>query len=201
MTGAIASVALAFALGGCGSISIGVEHEHDSPAPAPTGSTVARSAGPRAPATTRAPTVAHAQVRPAATTLPEVSAACVQVVRAGHETAYSLCADVLFAFDRATIRPGAAQALGQVARSIARRFAGGTLSIDGHTDSAGSPEYNRQLSRARAEAVKRWLVAHGHIPAGRITVHGYGETRPAASNAGGAGRAHNRRVVVAVTAA
>ena len=49
----------------------------------------------------------------------------------------------------------------------------------------------------RATAVKRWLVEHADIPASRISAHGYG-TQPAAANADAAGRARNRRVVIAV---
>jgi OOP family OmpA-OmpF porin len=49
-------------------------------------------------------------------------------------------------------------------------------------------------------AVKRWLVEHAHIPARRISARGYGENRPAATNASSSGRARNRRVMIGVAA-
>lgn len=65
--------------------------------------------------------------------------------------------------------------------------------IAGHTDSNGDEIRNLQLSTARAEAVRAWLVAKGIEPR-RLTTHGFGEARPVADNATDAGRAKNRRV-------
>ena len=41
------------------------------------------------------------------------------------------------------------------------------LTIEGHTDSSGSSDYNLKLSLQRADAVKTWLLANG-IEAGRL---------------------------------
>lgn len=49
--------------------------------------------------------------------------------------------------------------------------------IEGHTDSRGSDEYNMNLSYARAQAVKNYLVEKHHIDTDRLLVKGFGETQ------------------------
>jgi outer membrane protein OmpA-like peptidoglycan-associated protein len=67
------------------------------------------------------------------------------------------------------------------------------ISIEGHTDGQGTPAYNLDLSRRRAESVKAWLIAHG-VAAERIEASGFGDTKPLTTNKTAAGRAANRRV-------
>ena len=67
------------------------------------------------------------------------------------------------------------------------------LSIDGHTDSTGTAERNRVLSKERAEAVRNALLAKG-IAAERLAAQGFGPDQPLADNGSEAGRAKNRRV-------
>ncbi len=67
------------------------------------------------------------------------------------------------------------------------------LEIQGHTDSQGSSEYNRNLSQKRAESVKFYLVEKG-IDSSRLNAVGYGEEYPIADNSTAAGREKNRRV-------
>jgi outer membrane protein OmpA-like peptidoglycan-associated protein len=67
------------------------------------------------------------------------------------------------------------------------------VEIGGHTDNQGSRSYNQELSQRRAQAVFEWLVRNG-IDAGRMTVRGYGLTRPIASNDTPEGQAQNRRI-------
>jgi OmpA-OmpF porin, OOP family len=71
------------------------------------------------------------------------------------------------------------------------------LSIEGHTDSVGSDDYNLGLSQRRAEAVKNALVAKG-VATERIVTKGLGKKFPIASNATAQGRQLNRRVEVVV---
>jgi outer membrane protein OmpA-like peptidoglycan-associated protein len=67
------------------------------------------------------------------------------------------------------------------------------IELMGHADSVGSDEYNLQLSRLRAEAVARYLVSKGISPE-RISVEGYGSSRPIGKNDTEEGRSKNRRV-------
>jgi len=67
------------------------------------------------------------------------------------------------------------------------------VQISGHTDNTGSRGLNMRLSKARADAVKDYLVARGIEPS-RISTAGYGPDRPIASNKTAEGRAKNRRI-------
>lgn len=71
------------------------------------------------------------------------------------------------------------------------------LEISGHTDSDGTPEFNRTLSAARAEAVRDHLVAQG-IAADRLATIGFGDTKPLAANDSDANKALNRRTEIKV---
>ncbi|MDE8650760.1 OmpA family protein [Novosphingobium album (ex Liu et al. 2023)] len=72
--------------------------------------------------------------------------------------------------------------------------------IDGHADSTGSAQYNRQISLRRAEAVRDAMQGGGMAP-DRLKAIGYGEDRPIESNGTVQGRRENRRVVILVTPA
>lgn len=65
--------------------------------------------------------------------------------------------------------------------------------VEGHTDSTGSPDFNRKLSKQRAESVVKYMASKG-IAKARIEPHGYGPDRPIADNAYDDGREANRRV-------
>lgn len=81
--------------------------------------------------------------------------------------------------------------------------AGGRITLRGHTDSAGSDAANLRASRARAEAVRDWLVERG-VDEARIAVIAMGEQNPIRPNAlpdgseNASGRAANRRVDIVV---
>jgi outer membrane protein OmpA-like peptidoglycan-associated protein len=66
--------------------------------------------------------------------------------------------------------------------------------IVGHTDTAGSLDYNLKLSRQRAQAVVDALVKDHGIAAGRLSAHGIGPLSPAVTNRSEAGKGQNRRV-------
>ncbi len=69
--------------------------------------------------------------------------------------------------------------------------------VAGHTDSKGLAAYNERLSEERAMSVKQFLVDNG-IAADRLTVVGYGESKPIATNDTEEGREANRRVEFSV---
>lgn len=73
-----------------------------------------------------------------------------------------------------------------------------SIQIDGHTDSVGDSTSNLALSKARADAVKNWLVANAGstFPQERIRTRGYGDAMPVADNKSASGRAQNRRVEI-----
>ncbi len=73
-----------------------------------------------------------------------------------------------------------------------------TVQINGHTDNVGNPQSNLELSKARAEAVKKFLMtnAPANFPAERVVTRGFGDTQPVADNSTAAGKAQNRRVEI-----
>src|SRR5712692_7219725 len=95
------------------------------------------------------------------------------------EIRIDLAADVLFDFDKYTLRPAANESLKKVAQVVAQ-YPDAPLAIEGHTDGKGTHAYNMTLSDNRAVAVKKWLVEHGGAKASRITTKGWGETKPVA---------------------
>jgi OOP family OmpA-OmpF porin len=69
------------------------------------------------------------------------------------------------------------------------------VEIQGHTDSFGADEFNRQLSERRASAVQQYLLANiDDLGQTQITAVGYGETVPLANNETPEGRTRNRRI-------
>lgn len=67
------------------------------------------------------------------------------------------------------------------------------MTIDGHTCSLGSNEYNLDLSQRRAASIAKYFVGKGAI-ATSLDFNGYGEARPKMPNTSGSGRTMNRRV-------
>jgi len=94
---------------------------------------------------------------------------------------------VTFAFDSAELTPRAARVLEELARALrSEQLQGSRILIEGHTDAIGDEAYNLELSRARADAVRRFLAARDVDPA-RLEVVGRGQAelldpeRPAAA--------------------
>ncbi len=88
------------------------------------------------------------------------------------------------------------QASYTLVQSLADAFKGcpeTRVEIDGHTDTDGDAEMNLQLSRDRANAVRKLLIKDG-VAAERLESNGFGQTRPVASNETAEGKARNRRI-------
>ncbi|MFN3306921.1 MAG: OmpA family protein, partial [Candidatus Kapaibacteriota bacterium] len=102
--------------------------------------------------------------------------------------------NIFFDFDKYELKPESFPELNRVVK-ILNENPDFRIHIEGHTDSIGTNEYNLQLSRKRAEAVRNYLVAKG-IATYRIAIFGFGSTIPIATNETEEGRALNRRVEI-----
>lgn len=85
-------------------------------------------------------------------------------------------ADVLFDFDKATLRPEGKQALDDFVQKLGGVEYEVIVTI-GHADRIGTEAYNKKLSLRRAESVKAYLVSKG-IPANKVYTDGKGESDP-----------------------
>jgi outer membrane protein OmpA-like peptidoglycan-associated protein len=127
----------------------------------------------------------------------------LQAQQSGRSLSMNLSGDVLFDYDKATLKPAAEEALKKVA-VVLSQFPESKVTIEGYTDSKGTTAVNLQLSRERASAVRDWLIKNGNITAANITAKGFGEENPVAPNKmpngsdNPAGRALNRRVSIIV---
>lgn len=106
--------------------------------------------------------------------------------------------DLPFTTGSAQLQPGGATRLSPLVQYL-RKTPGERVEIRGHTDAVGAAAFNQQLSQARANTVRDFLVAQG-IDASRISTVGLGENVPVATNDTEVGRALNRRVEVEMSA-
>ena len=105
--------------------------------------------------------------------------------------------DVLFDFNKYTLKPEARERLARIS-GIVLAYPDLKLEIDGYTDSIGSDEYNQTLSDKRSEAVRDYLTSSG-VSANNVTSRGFGKADPVADNSTAAGRQLNRRVEMIVS--
>jgi len=101
-------------------------------------------------------------------------------------------ANVHFDFDVSIIKPEHYRFLDEVAE-VFNMNPSLNAQVQGNTDNIGSEKYNMGLSLRRAKSVKAYLVNKG-VAADRMTIRGFGFSRPVATNDTDEGRALNRRV-------
>lgn len=104
--------------------------------------------------------------------------------------------DFLFATGKADLMSGAQRTIDQLAAFL-NKYPTRKVSVEGHTDSVGSEDYNFALSQRRSDSVRSAIMARG-ISSDRITAKGLGELYPVASNDTPAGRQQNRRVEILI---
>lgn len=107
--------------------------------------------------------------------------------------------DVLFDFNKYTLKPDAQLKLAKVA-GLLLAHPDLKVKVEGYTDNIGTPEYNQQLSQQRADTVRNFLVQQG-VPSENVTAQGFGAANPVAPNSTPAGRQQNRRVDMVVSGA
>jgi len=105
--------------------------------------------------------------------------------------------DVLFDFNKYTLKPEARERLARIS-GIVLAYPDLKLQVEGYTDSIGSDEYNQTLSDKRAEAVRDYIVTSG-VSMNNVVARGMGKADPVADNSTAAGRQSNRRVEMIVS--
>jgi outer membrane protein OmpA-like peptidoglycan-associated protein len=102
---------------------------------------------------------------------------------------------VQFKVGKSDLLPEAMTQLDELASQIKDRN-GFLLEIEGFASSDGDVTMNDRLSQARSEAVRRYMAERHSIPLFRMSILGFGESRPVADNETREGRVQNRRVEV-----
>lgn len=106
--------------------------------------------------------------------------------------------NIFFDYNTATLSTVSGPELERVSE-LMRKHPHMHVEVGGHTDNIGSARYNQDLSVRRAEAVRDYLVGAGGIDSMRVSVKGFGYTKPLASNETEEGRHQNRRSEFTVT--
>lgn len=107
----------------------------------------------------------------------------------GHVSIYG----IFFDTGKWDIKPESDAAIAEIAKLL-QGDGGLRLYVVGHTDNVGSLDANMTLSKNRADAVLKMLVAKHGIDAARLKAYGVGSLSPVQSNDTDEGRAKNRRV-------
>ncbi|MCU5774215.1 peptidoglycan-associated lipoprotein Pal [Erwiniaceae bacterium BAC15a-03b] len=101
---------------------------------------------------------------------------------------------VYFGLDKYDIASDFAQMLDQHAAFL-RSNPSYKVTVEGHADERGTPEYNISLGERRASSVKMYLQGKG-VSADQISIVSYGKEKPAVLGHDEAAYAKNRRAVL-----
>lgn len=116
-------------------------------------------------------------------------------------TTVNFVGDALFDPGQVTIKQSAKANLDKVAAALKKQYNAKPIKVQGHTDSDPIKHShwasNMELSRARADSVKNYLIGKG-VDAGRISSEGFGDTKPKETATTAAAKAKNRRVEIVV---
>jgi outer membrane protein OmpA-like peptidoglycan-associated protein len=105
---------------------------------------------------------------------------------------------IQFALAKSEILPASFALLDELAKVIQENPHVQKISIEGHASDEGDDQYNLSLSKARAEAVRVYLVKKG-VSAERLSSTGFGESKPLVANDSEEHREKNRRVEFNIT--
>ncbi|NCS80880.1 MAG: OmpA family protein, partial [Ignavibacteria bacterium] len=105
-----------------------------------------------------------------------------------------LSGDTNFEFNKSKLLPSAYAALEGIVVTM-KEHPKYKWEIGGHTDGIGSANYNKKLSKQRAQAIQDYLVSKG-IAKSNLKIVGYGKENPIATNETVEGRSMNRRVEI-----
>lgn len=95
---------------------------------------------------------------------------------------FTLKSDVLFNFDKSTLKPEGQQALDQLYSQLSSMDPkDGSVVVLGYTDRIGTEQHNQKLSQERAQSVVSYLVSKG-IPSDKISARGMGKSNPVTGN-------------------
>jgi outer membrane protein OmpA-like peptidoglycan-associated protein len=129
---------------------------------------------------------------PAGTKVDETG--CPVEVRKFIDTGLISSTDIMFDFDKATLKPESKAPLDAIGK-ILIQVPDLKVEVGGHTDAIGTDAYNLKLSDARAKSVRDYLLNNfPQIKADNLSSKGYGESKPVATNDTKEGQAKNRRV-------
>jgi outer membrane protein OmpA-like peptidoglycan-associated protein len=121
-----------------------------------------------------------------------------RIERIGEGIKITFDSGILFDVDKYELREQAKRNIEKLA-ILLNKYEDTNILLAGHTDSDGSEEYNMTLSERRARSVASYLAMNS-VTSSRMTVMGFGESQPIASNSTVEGRQENRRVEVAIMA-
>ena len=138
----------------------------------------------------------------ACTTLPGEQAVTAGAVRGiaivplvDGDTRIDIATDSAFDFGRAELLPAFAKRLA----TVVKPYQQDSVQVSAYTDNVGAAAFNLDLSQRRAHAIADVLHEQGFSKA-QLTVSGYGDANPVASNATETGRRLNRRIELLITA-